>query len=1428
MPVQLTDEQADEFKKWAAAIPDTTTLVSPKATAVDGESADLSVTTQHEHIMSYKKPEGSSAKPEPVFEKFTTGVKLNVTPKMQRDGKTIILKIVFSKIDLVGVEKNLNESGNEIEIPVLNTAAIDTSIGVPNGKNTLVPVAGLFSAVNTDGLGKPIQQTLLLIKPTILSLTSGLQNEPAVEVEGEKNKYPFSVFGKVADQNGEPLAGVEIRANCGMGTLFRTGETTTDENGQYVLRFGPGILAIDENTKEQYAGLQAATIHVSKVGYYEENLCRHGGLFMDSKQPQTDNVWGADPDMVVLPHKPYKLDFVMVPAATIEGKLLNKSDKPITGKRFSITGNELYPSSSALANIETDEKGEFTVDNVPCKPFWFAMGHPRRGLRTELLNINSPRVYQVELLYDEPLQGEPSFRLLSVKRARSDQEPAVEVEGEGEKQSKSNAQLQFDIPISILLAKNRYLNPKILGKPVIKFSRENETVAATIDIEYASWPETKWKVQLDILDIQGKTLKSAEGTFKNSGMIETLPSVEKQQLKLEVGTWEELKDASQFIFSLESIWSRQSNPIAFDNKIPLLLQLSGSDSASSIELNSVRFEKDGDKVLAVCHAKYPSGPKTKWRLAVSVSNGDNTVLAQAHKDFENSGVIKGVAKWIENDMNISLDGFTSGLEPERYEITVKRIFEKQSPAVEVEGEKSSWVQLNDATDEVQAIDRVLKKWFDACRANDFERAKKVHLPEKAEQSFKEMERLLEIVPDEPFTILTVIGDDKAAHVAVGTQDGTVFFGEPVVIGLGLKEFDGQWRVVSAGGTRFERLQQFIKQSKENNPNIKIWLSDSYSKLASQTDTILKNKAEAFDKTTWNQLDGAPKEVQDIADVLRRWYKSCLAGNLEDFRALYTPNTQKKAEKQLKELQQFAIAALDWQFSPMVIGIGDSRADVTSHGFVLPFNIPEYSGDPVVIIVHLMKVDGQWVILSWSQDALRSSSYAHFKRKYPQGRIWYDKSIPDWLKPDQETNTDVTIGDIKSGLPETKTEETLAEKVRELNNDKAVFESYFPDSVEGGRVLDDWWKVKDKEQRSDEEILNIIRNGLRRTGDGKLRDHKDRFTGWVGQKYIWKKGPKNKKAVELMYYASFDPVLTANAVYYGLSVAGEEQSPKVLKRLVDICMSNIYVTRILWGTKSKHDGMIEYLEPYLNSLDQQIRQRAVILEKTFKGEIDYGRWEKEQHRKKRQQEFGDKLPAIRELLLNGNSKQRLETLDLIGRNTLHLLIDESFKQPLMACLKDNHPVVKEAAIGLFANVLDETDKADPEIFELMTQLSKDWDHKVRNETAKFVGGHWIWGAKPQKPEAIEIMLRLSKDKDRGVRYQAVYYGLSVVANKNEKVIERLIEMALDTTGPNDFGRISWGLSRGADEEIIKKYLTPYLTIESKKGELAGQLYRAVFD
>jgi len=112
----------------------------------------------------------------------------------------------------------------------------------------------------------------------------------------------------------------------------------------------------------------------------------------------------------------------------------------------------------------------------------------------------------------------------------------------------------------------------------------------------------------------------------------------------------------------------------------------------------------------------------------------------------------------------------------------------------------------------------------------------------------------------------------------------------------------------------------------------------------------------------------------------------------------------------------------------------------------------------------------------------------------------------------------------------------------------------------------------------------------------------------------------------------------------------------------------------------------------------------------------------------------------------------------------------------------------------------------------------------NFLMQHIGGKYIWHKGPDDKRAVDIVYHASFSPE--YKYYAVYSGLSVANPKSERFVKRLVEMALDET--NDFGRISWGLSHGADKEIIKKYLVPYLDSESKKDELARQLYREIFE
>ena len=52
-----------------------------------------------------------------------------------------------------------------------------------------------------------------------------------------KRRWPFIATGRATDGQGRPVAGVEVRACCGVGTLWPTGKCFTEKDGRYTLRF---------------------------------------------------------------------------------------------------------------------------------------------------------------------------------------------------------------------------------------------------------------------------------------------------------------------------------------------------------------------------------------------------------------------------------------------------------------------------------------------------------------------------------------------------------------------------------------------------------------------------------------------------------------------------------------------------------------------------------------------------------------------------------------------------------------------------------------------------------------------------------------------------------------------------------------------------------------------------------------------------------------------------------------------------------------------------------------------------------------------------------------------------------------------------------------------------------------------------------------
>ncbi len=199
--------------------------------------------------------------------------------------------------------------------------------------------------------------------PKVLSLTAQLEmwKNLRQSIRQSSIKQPWTAKGKVTDGEGNPIAGAMVHAHCGIGSLHETGSAVTGKDGRYRLTFGPGIWSDNDSM------LQAATISVQLDGHFEKNLHRQGDLLAAMQLPEDGQIgWGdKTADDVFLPGKTKEINFVMLPAAKVKGLVVDQDGKRSEGIRVSLTGHELPPSSSVVAQAKTNAKGEYEIDGIP-------------------------------------------------------------------------------------------------------------------------------------------------------------------------------------------------------------------------------------------------------------------------------------------------------------------------------------------------------------------------------------------------------------------------------------------------------------------------------------------------------------------------------------------------------------------------------------------------------------------------------------------------------------------------------------------------------------------------------------------------------------------------------------------------------------------------------------------------------------------------------------------------------------------------------------------------------------------------------------------------------------------------------------------------------------------------------------------------------
>jgi hypothetical protein len=103
---------------------------------------------------------------------------------------------------------------------------------------------------------------------------------------------------------------------------------------------------------------------------------------------------------IVYRGQPYKLDFVMLPAAQVIVDLVNPNGEPLVNYTLDLSGKELYPSSSILKSKKTTSQGKAEFPDVPLKVFWFSLGR-RDELRTEPIEFSKPGEIRYRVTYDD-------------------------------------------------------------------------------------------------------------------------------------------------------------------------------------------------------------------------------------------------------------------------------------------------------------------------------------------------------------------------------------------------------------------------------------------------------------------------------------------------------------------------------------------------------------------------------------------------------------------------------------------------------------------------------------------------------------------------------------------------------------------------------------------------------------------------------------------------------------------------------------------------------------------------------------------------------------------------------------------------------------------------------------------------------------------
>jgi 5-hydroxyisourate hydrolase-like protein (transthyretin family) len=238
---------------------------------------------------------------------------------------------------------------------------------------------------------------------------------PFDERETER-RWPWVVTGKVIDAQGKPLEGVTIAAVC--NAWQKVGLARTGKDGSYSLRLAGSGHTYDSDAQRWRTSSQPVEILPSMPGLCERNLARHGEIAI-AEQPPPVNVGSRKPEEFLLPGQACQIDFVMVPAITLQGQLLDRAGNPVPNAQVNLYSDAVPRGAQPPSSVSSDPQGHFHFDGVPAGFVWRLSAYSRSDrvravLKSPSFALSTPGTYRLKVQRVAGDPGRDRLELISV------------------------------------------------------------------------------------------------------------------------------------------------------------------------------------------------------------------------------------------------------------------------------------------------------------------------------------------------------------------------------------------------------------------------------------------------------------------------------------------------------------------------------------------------------------------------------------------------------------------------------------------------------------------------------------------------------------------------------------------------------------------------------------------------------------------------------------------------------------------------------------------------------------------------------------------------------------------------------------------------------------------------------------------------------